>query len=188
MDSQTGNPNPSGPIFFELWRINRRKVIAVTIRILLADDHASMRASLRALIDRQPGMQVVAEAGKGRTTVELAGRLKPDIIMDINMPDLGGIHATGRILSDCPEAKVIGLSTYSDSQYAAGMRAAGASGFLLKDCAFEELARAIRTVVANQIYLGSGIEKNAAAFPGRPMAARRDTLTYGGVLKSQIKI
>ena len=145
----------------------------MTIRILLADDHASMRASLRALIDRQPGMQVVAEAGKGRTTVELACRLKPDIvIMDINMPDLGGSDATGLILSDCPEAKVIGLSNYSDSQYAAGMRAAGAFGFLLKDCAFEELARAIRTVVANQIYLGSGIEKNAATFPGRPMAVR----------------
>ena len=130
----------------------------MTIRILLADDHAGMRASLRALIDRQPGMQVVAEAGKGRTTVELARKLKPDIIiMDINMSDLGGIDATGLILSDSPEAKVIGLSNYSDSQYAAGMRAAGASGFLLKDCAFEELARAIRTVVANQIYLGSGI-------------------------------
>ena len=145
----------------------------MTIRILLADDHASMRESLRALIDRQPGMQVVAEAGQGRMTVELACRLKPDIIiMDINMSDLGGIDATGLILSDFPEAKVIGLSNYSDSQYAAGMRAAGASGFLLKDCAFEELGRAIRTVVANQIYLGSGIEKNAATFPGRPMAAR----------------
>jgi len=145
----------------------------VTIRILLADDHASMRESLRALIDRQPGMQVVAEAGQGRMTVELACRLKPDIIiMDINMSDLGGIDATALILSDFPEAKVIGLSNYSDSQYAAGMRAAGASGFLLKDCAFEELGRAIRTVVANQIYLGSGIEKNAATFPGRPMAAR----------------
>ena len=138
----------------------------MTIRILLADDHAGMRASLRALIDRQPGMQVVAEAGKGRTTVELAGKLKPDIIiMDINMPDLGGIDATGRILSDCPEAKVIGLSTYSNRQYVAGMRTAGAFGFLLKDCAFEELARAIRTVVANQSYLGSGIEKNAATAP-----------------------
>ena len=130
----------------------------MTIRILLADDHASMRASLRALIDRQPGMQVVAEAGQGRTTVELACRLKPDIIiMDIHMSDLGGIDATGLILSDFPEAKVICLSNYSDSQYAAGMRAAGASGFLLKDCAFEELGRAIRTVVANRIYLGSGI-------------------------------
>ena len=141
----------------------------MTIRILLADDHASMRASLRALIDRQPGMQVVAEAEKGRSTVELAGKLKPDIvIMDINMSDLGGIDATGRILSDAPEAKVIGLSNYSNSQYAAGMLTAGASGFLLKDCAFEELARAIRTVIANQIYLGSGIEENAATVTAIP--------------------
>ena len=100
------------------------------LRILLADDHAGMRASLRALIDRQPGMQVVAEAGKRWTTVELAGKLKPDIvILDINMSDLGGIAATGRILSDSPEAKVIGLSNYSNSQYAAGMLTAGASRF-----------------------------------------------------------
>ena len=138
----------------------------MTLRILLAEDHAGMRASLRALIDRQPGMLVVAEAGKGWSTVELAGKLKPDIvILDINMSDLGGIDATGRILSDSPGAKVIGLSNYSDSQYAAGMRAAGASGFLLKDCAFEELVRAIRTVVADRIYLGPGIEKNAATAP-----------------------
>jgi DNA-binding NarL/FixJ family response regulator len=74
---------------------------------------------------------------------------------------LGGIDATGLILSASPETKVIGLSNYSDSQYVAGMRASGASGFLLKDCAFEELARAIRTVVVNQIYLGSGIEEKA---------------------------
>ena len=84
----------------------------MTLRILLAEDHAGMRASLRALIDQQPGMQVVAEAEKGWSTVELAGKLKPDIIiLDINMSDLGGIDATGRILSDAPEAKVIGLST-----------------------------------------------------------------------------
>jgi DNA-binding NarL/FixJ family response regulator len=130
----------------------------MTIRVLLTDDHQRMRDGLRALIDRQPGMAEVAEALNGQSTVELACRLKPDvIIMDINMPDVNGIDATSRIMTDCPAARVIGLSMYADSQFVTGMLKAGASGYMLKDCAFEELARAIRIVVADRIYLGSGI-------------------------------
>jgi DNA-binding NarL/FixJ family response regulator len=139
----------------------------VSIRILLADDHRIMRDGLRALIEKQPGMEVVAEAENAQGAIELAHELQPDIIiMDIHMPDLCGIDATCQIRSDCPAIKVIGLSMYSDKQFVQGMFKAGALGYLLKDCAFEELARAIHLVVAGQIYLCPGIEDPAAPESG----------------------
>jgi DNA-binding NarL/FixJ family response regulator len=139
----------------------------MSIRILLADDHRILRDGLRALIEKQPGMEVVAEAENGQGAVKLACELKPDvIIMDIHMPDVSGIDATGRILSDCPAIKVIALSMYSNKQFVQGMFKAGATGYLLKDCAFEELTRAIHLVTRNQTYLGSGVEENSTADPG----------------------
>jgi DNA-binding NarL/FixJ family response regulator len=139
----------------------------MSIRILLADDHRIVRDGLSALIEKQAGMEVVAAAENGQGAVRLARELKPDvIIMDIHMPDLSGIDATGQILSDTPAVKVIALSMYSDKQFVQGMFKAGATGYLLKDCAFEELSRAIHLVTQNQTYLGSGVEDNAAADPG----------------------
>ena len=141
----------------------------MTIRILLVDNHASMRESMRALIDWQPGMDVVGEAENRRTMLQLTGRFKPDVVvMDINNFDLNSIDATRKIFSDAPGVKFLVLSMYSNSEFVDALLNAGASGYLLKDCAFEELARAIRTVIANQIYLGSGIEENAATAPASP--------------------
>ena len=134
----------------------------MTIRILLADDHKLIREGLSALIEKQAGMEVVAEAENGRRAFQLARKVKPDVvIMDIHMPDLNGIDATRQIISDFPEVKVIGLSMYSDRQFLERMLKAGATGYLLKDCAFEELVRAVQIVVTNQTYLGSGIENSA---------------------------
>ena len=131
-------------------------------RILLADNHKIMRDTLRALLEKQTGMEVVAEAENGRRAVQLARKVKPDVvIIDIHMPDINGIDATRQIISDFPEVKVIGLSMYSDRQFLERMLKAGATGYLLKDCAFEELVRAVQIVVTNQTYLGSGIEKSA---------------------------
>jgi DNA-binding NarL/FixJ family response regulator len=139
----------------------------MSIRILLADDHKILRDGLSALIEKQSGMEVVAAAENGVGAVKLARKFKPDvIIMDIHMSDLSGIDATGQILSDTPAVKVIALSMYSDKQFVQGMFKAGATGYLLKDCAFEELVRAIHLVTTNQTYLGSGVEEYAAADPG----------------------
>jgi len=124
----------------------------------LADDHRIMRDGLRGLINSQPGMEVIGEAADGRTTVELARTLAPDVvIMDIGMPDLNGIEATRQIVAQVPTVKVIALSMHSDGRFVHGMLSAGASGYLLKDCAFEELARAIQAVAANRVYLSPGI-------------------------------
>ncbi|MFH1570332.1 MAG: response regulator transcription factor [Gemmatimonadota bacterium] len=128
------------------------------IRILLADDHRIVRDGLRALIEQQPDMTVVAEAEDGRTAVQLARAEEPDVaILDIGMPELNGIDATAQIRAAVPRTRVIALSMHSDRRFVAGALRAGASGYLLKDCAFEELTRAIHTVVANQTYLSPAI-------------------------------
>ncbi len=124
------------------------------IKILLADDHKIVRDGLRALIEKCPDMQVVAEAADGRTAVRLAKELSPDIaIMDISMPDLNGIEAARQISAESPHVKILTLSMHSDARYVKHLFTAGASGYLLKECAFDELVNAIRTVAANQVYL-----------------------------------
>ena len=128
------------------------------IKVLLADDHKIIRDGLRSLIERHPEMEVVGEADNGRTTVQLAQKLDPDIvIMDISMPDLNGIDATQQIVTDVPGIKVIALSMHSDKRFVVGMFKAGASGYLLKDCAFDELEQAVKTVLADHTYLSPKI-------------------------------
>ena len=130
----------------------------MAVRILLADDHKIVRDGLRSLLETQQGMEVVGEAENGRLALELARQKKPDVvIMDVSMPDLNGIEATRQMLVVQPRVRVIALSMHSDRRLVAGMLQAGASGFLLKDCAFDELARAIHAVMSNQPYLSSRI-------------------------------
>jgi two-component system response regulator NreC len=130
----------------------------MTVRILLADDHKIVRDGLRALLENQPGMTVVAEADNGRATVRLARDLLPDlVIMDIGMPDLNGIDATRQIINELPGVKVIALSMHSDRRFVVQMFRVGASGYLLKDCAFEELIRAVQAVLKDQVYLSPAV-------------------------------
>jgi two-component system, NarL family, response regulator NreC len=128
------------------------------IRLLLVDDHKIVRTGLRSLIDGQSGMMVVAEADNGRAAMQLIKELRPDVvIMDVAMPDLNGMEATRQIVADFPEVKVVALSMHSDRRFVTGMLEAGASGYLLKDCAFEELTSAIRAVVRKQAYISPGV-------------------------------
>lgn len=128
------------------------------IRIILADDHKIIREGLKALLEKQQGMEVVAEAQDGISTVRLAKKLLPDIvIMDIGMPDMNGIDATRSITSETKNVKIIALSMHSDRRFVLEMLKAGASGYLLKDSAFEELTLAINTVMSGQPYLSPKI-------------------------------
>jgi len=130
----------------------------MNIRIIIADDHKILRQGLQALLQKETDMEMVAEAEDGRQTVTLARELIPHIvIMDVKMPTLNGIEATRQILSNHPDVKVIALSIYSDSRYVINMLKAGVCGYLLKDCAFEELAQAIRLVMGNKTYLSPGV-------------------------------
>jgi len=128
------------------------------IRILLADDHKLMRDGLRALIDSQPDMKVVATAENGRMAVRLAQKHNPDVvIVDVSMPELNGIDATRQIVSEFPDMKIIALSMHADRQFVEGMLKAGACGYLLKDCALDELIQAISSVMNRQVWLSPGI-------------------------------
>ena len=130
----------------------------MVIKIVLADDHQIVRQGLRTLLAAEPDMEIVAEADNGRTVLRLVQELKPQVvIMDISMPDLNGIEATRQIVAESPGVKVIALSMHSDSLFVLNMLKAGASGYLLKDCALEELIKAIRTVVGQKTYLSPGI-------------------------------
>lgn len=132
----------------------------MALKILLADDHKMMREGLRSMLEKQQGVGVVVEAENGRKAVEMAKETVPDlVIMDINMPDLNGIEATRRILKEFPRTKIIALSMHADKRYVTRALQAGASAYLLKDCAFDELIKAIQVVLRNRIYLSSEINQ-----------------------------
>ncbi len=127
-------------------------------RVLLADDHKILRQGLRTLLEQEKDIQIVGEADNGRSSVKLTGELAPDVvIMDVAMPDLNGIDATRRITEADPRTRVLALSMHSDGRYVKGMLQAGARGYILKDCAAEELTHAIRTVMAGQVYVSPGV-------------------------------
>ncbi len=130
----------------------------MSIRIIIADDHAVLRHSLSKSLQSETDMEVVAQAKDGRSTVELVKELVPDVvIMDIGMPDLNGIEATRQIIQKFPNVKVIALSMHSGKNFVIEMFKAGACGYLLKDCEFDELVNAIRVVAANKTYISPSI-------------------------------
>ncbi len=128
------------------------------IRILIADDHKILREAITSLLNNEIGISVVAEAGDGRTAVQLARELQPDIVvMDIIMPNLNGIEATRQIVRELPHTKVLMLSEQSDRRCVCEALRAGAAGFVPKRCGFDELVTAIRNLAANHTYLSSEI-------------------------------
>ncbi|UCD50244.1 MAG: response regulator transcription factor [Phycisphaerales bacterium] len=132
----------------------------MAIRIQLVEDQAILREGLRALIQQQSDMEVVGEADNGQRAVELARQLRPDVIvMDVAMPGTNGIEATQQIKEELPEIRVLALSAYNNAEYVMGMIRAGVCGYLLKDCAFEELVSVIRTVVAGKSYLSPDVAR-----------------------------
>ena len=130
----------------------------MSIKIILADDHAVLRHGLSKSLQTEKDMEVIAQAKDGRSTVELVKELNPDVvIMDIGMPDLNGIEATRQIAQERPKVKVIALSMHSSKNFIMEMFKAGAVGYLLKDCEFDELVNAIRLVVNNKTYISPSI-------------------------------
>ena len=131
-----------------------------TVRVLLADDHKLVRAGIRSLLQRLPGIEVVAEASDGREALRLIEEYRPQIVlMDIAMPELNGLEATRRVAKTFPDVKVIILSIYSDEEHVYQALQAGGSGYLLKGAAIEELEQAIRVVAGNETYLSPPISK-----------------------------
>ena len=130
------------------------------IRILLADDHTVVRDGLRALLERQPDMTVVAEAADGRDSVRLAEEQSPDVVvMDITMPNMNGIEATRRILAANPRTAVVILSMHQDESYVLRSLKAGAKGYLLKDSLRSDIVDAIRAVSQGRSFLTRKISR-----------------------------
>jgi two-component system NarL family response regulator len=136
----------------------------MSIRILLVDDHRMMRDGLRSILDLEDGFDVVGEAANGYEALEMAQTLGPDVVvMDIGMKDLNGIDATRQIKEQNPRTQVVALSTYSDESYVLSMLQAGASGYVIKDAAVEEMRRAIRAVADGHHYLSPQIAGSVVA-------------------------
>jgi len=134
--------------------------MSVPIRILLADDHIVMRSGLRVLLDRQPGLQVIAEAADGREAVTLAETHTPDVaVVDVAMPNLNGIEATRQITAKRPQTAVVILSMHSDESYVLRALKAGARGYLLKDSPETDLINAIRAVHEGKAFFSPVISK-----------------------------
>ena len=128
------------------------------LRILLADDHAMVRKGFRLILEAQPDMQIVGEAGNGREAVELAEKLHPDVVvMDVAMPELNGIEATRRLIGSAPRTRVLALSMHKDSVYVREILRAGARGYLLKDSVAADLVSAVRAVAAGEGYLSPAV-------------------------------
>lgn len=132
----------------------------MNIRIFLADDHEMMREGLKALIDKEPELQVVGQADNGADTVEATSRLHPHVVvMDVAMPDLNGIEATRKIVDANPQTKVVALSGHANKEFVREMLTAGASAYVLKKRAYEELGRAIGEVMKGKKYLSPDIAR-----------------------------
>lgn len=130
------------------------------LRVLLADDHAILREGVRLVLEAQPDIVVVGEARDGEETLVLAHRLRPDVVvMDIAMPGLNGLDATARVVDEFPHTRVIILSMHADEEYVRQALRAGASGYLLKNAAPEELELAIQAVMRGEIWLSSVISR-----------------------------
>ena len=129
-------------------------------RVLIADDHTLVRAGIRSLLEKMPGLDVVAEASDGPEALRLVAEHQPEIVlMDIAMPNLNGLDATRALTESYPQVKVIILSIYSDEEHVYQALRAGAAGYLLKDAATEELELAIRSVAHGDTYLGPQISR-----------------------------
>jgi DNA-binding NarL/FixJ family response regulator len=130
----------------------------MSVQILIADDHQMLREGLRAILEKDGNVEVIGEASDGRAAVEMARTLLPDlVVMDISMPDLNGVEATRQIKAESPAVKVIALSRHSDKRYVLRMLEAGASGYVLKSGAYDELRRAVEAVSRGDNFLSPRI-------------------------------
>jgi len=145
------------------------------IRVLIADDQALVRTGFRVILDAEPDLQVVAEAGDGREAVDLVQQKRPDVVlMDIRMPNLDGIEATRRLTALPPAPRVLMLTTFDLDQYVYEALRAGASGFLLKDAGADELLHGVRVVNAGEALLSPSITRRLIAdYARRPPASEQ---------------
>jgi DNA-binding NarL/FixJ family response regulator len=132
------------------------------VRVILADDHAVLREGLALLINSQPGLKVVGQAGDGQQVLELTRALKPDVVvLDLSMPVLGGLDATRQLKADHPRVRVVALTMHEDESYLVGLLRAGADGYVLKRSASQLLIETIREVAAGKCRFDTSLSEKA---------------------------
>jgi DNA-binding NarL/FixJ family response regulator len=159
--------------------------------VVIAEDHALMRAGLRALLATESDIEIVGEADNGKDAVQLAGKLQPDLLLlDLNMPGVGGLEAIGQIRARSPEIKILVVTMHKADEYLRHALRAGASGYMLKESSHAELLTAVRTVLAGKYYLspdlsGQVVNSLLGGEPAATVATAWDTLTARerGILK-----
>jgi two-component system response regulator NreC len=152
----------------------------MTTKILIADDHGVLRAGLRALLNAEPDFEVVGEAGSGREVVDLAPRLRPDVVlMDISMPDVDGIVATRALAVELPQVRVLLLTVHEDEALLREGIRAGAAGYIVKRAVESELIDAIRAVASGDLYVHPAMTRALLrdTSPRAPRASRISDLT-----------
>ena len=162
----------------------------MTVRVLIADDQALVRAGFRLILDSQPGIDVVGEAVNGAAAVSLAGQLQPDVVlMDIRMPGLDGIAATRQLTESASHSKIIILTTYELDEYLFDALQAGASGFLLKDVVPEELIRGVRVVAEGGALLAPSVTQTLiATFASQPRRAPGADVSLSALTPREVEI
>ena len=148
------------------------------LRVLLGEDHAVVREGTRKILDAEPGLDVVGEAADGRQVVDMAARLRPDIVLlDLGLPVLNGIEATRQIVSAANPPRVLILSAFDDADYVVAAIEAGASGYLLKSAHATEVIAAIRAVASGQVVLHPGIARHIVGRRAAPNGVGDDLST-----------
>jgi len=148
-------------------------------RILLADDHATVREGLRMILNMQSDMEVVGEAADGATALARASALSPDlVVMDVSMPGINGLNAAEMLRDQCPSVKVLTLTRHSDDGYIHQLLRAGAAGYVLKQSRASELLRAIRAIVAGGTYLDPAVAGKVVVGYGRRKHVEEPALSF----------
>ena len=150
----------------------------MTVRVLLADDHALLREGLRAILGANPGITVVADVGDGREALRYAEELKPDVlVMDVSMPGLNGIEAAELVRARCPQTQVVMLSMHSSAEYLFRAMRAGALGYVLKESAAMEVIAAVQAVHLGRRYLSPALRETAGSTPADARAGPLEILS-----------
>lgn len=160
-----------------------------TIRVVMADDHAVVREGVKMILAREPDIEIVGEASNGREALEIIRETRPAVvIMDISMPEMGGIEATRRAKEAWPEVNVLALTMHEDENYVFQLLKAGASGYVLKRAAAQDLVQAIRSAAKGEAFLYPTVAKSLVADYLRRIAEGEDRSRYDGLTPREREI